>query len=169
MLTAQRLRELLNYDPETGIFTWRVAKSRRVHVGERAGWDRGKGWRVVEIDYRLYPEHTVAWLWMTGDWCPQQLDHRNRVRDDNRWSNLRLATKAQQQENKSLGKNNTSGAKGVTWVPYGTSWRWRAQIERGVNGKRKTHYLGFFEDFVAAVAAREAAELAMFSHSALLS
>jgi len=168
-MLAEYLRRLLQYYPETGIFTWRVAPSHCIKAGARAGQDRGRGWRVIEIGGRRYPEHTLAWLYMTGEWRPQQLDHRNRVRGDNRWPNLRLATRAQQQENRNLNRNNTSGAKGVVRVPYASGWRWRAQIERTADGKRKTHYLGFFEDFVAAVAAREAAERAMFPHSALLS
>lgn len=94
MLTAERLRELLSYDPETGWFTWRVTRSSngRADAGSRAGALRSDGYRHVTVDQHKYKEHRLAWLYMTGKWPEADLDHKNNTRDDNRFSNLRAAS-----------------------------------------------------------------------------
>jgi hypothetical protein len=137
MLTAQRLRELLHYDPVTGIFHWRIAVARRVKVGDIAGSVHRDGYRQIMIDGRRYYAHHLAWLYVHGEWPPSELDHINGVPDDNRIANLRLATPSQNQWNQGNRKNNTSGFKGVGWH---RRRRWRAQI--GING-RYIH-LGYF-------------------------
>jgi hypothetical protein len=92
MLTAERLRELLSYNPETGEFTWRVGQ----RAGKVAGSIKGRwGYILVKIDQRTYRTHRVAWLYVTGSWPVDQIDHINGVRNDNRFSNLREATHAQ--------------------------------------------------------------------------
>jgi len=106
---------------------------------------------------------------MTGEWPATTIDHKDRVRSNNRWSNLRLATKQQQQENRSRARNNTSGVTGVTRVRYGKSFRWRAQFERKQpDGSRKTFYLGFFDDFELAEFVRSEAERKYFTHSTMI-
>lgn len=91
-LTADRLRELLTYDSETGVFRWRVRRSIKTPAGAVAGSLRAKGYLSVKIDFRTYYAHRLAWLYMTGAWPADQTDHINRVRSDNRWINLREAT-----------------------------------------------------------------------------
>jgi hypothetical protein len=89
-LTAARLRELLHYDPETGIFTW-VHGTRKSPAGSRAGYVmKGKnlGYRAINLEGCCYYEHRLAWLYMTGAWPQHQIDHDNHARTDNRWSNL---------------------------------------------------------------------------------
>ena len=93
-LTAERLRDLLDYDPETGIFRCRRGRGR-TPAGAIAGSPYGKGYLGIKIDYRLYYNHRLAWLYMTGEWPKDQVDHKNRIRDDNRWENLREATNGQ--------------------------------------------------------------------------
>jgi hypothetical protein len=94
-VTWQELREQLNYNPETGWLTWKVAKPR-IQKGTRAGSSHMKGGRVIEVCGKHYIEPRLIWFWMTGD-NPGELyvDHKNRRRNDNRWSNLRLATHGQ--------------------------------------------------------------------------
>jgi hypothetical protein len=146
-ITQARLKEVLHYDPETGVFT-RLAgakkANRRFMVGSRAGSLRPDGYRELAIDGTKYRESRLAWLYMTGEHPSCLIDHENHVTDDNRWENLRAATYTQNMQNKGLHKNNTSGVKGVTW--YAPTEKWAAHITVG----RKMKYLGYFEDIAAA-------------------
>jgi len=118
ILTAQRLRELLHYDPDTGVLQ-RISGSatRPDLIGHRFGCAiKQTGYREGWVGGRKYLEHRLIWLYMTGEWPADQVDHRNRVRDDNRWDNLRAATNGQNQMN--LGglpkRNNKLGVLGVS-------------------------------------------------------
>src|SRR3546814_357316 len=121
----------VSYNPETGIFVW-VSSPRPGWAGRRAGFVKNKGYRVLAIDEVRFLEHRPAWFLMTGKWPPGEVDHRNGARDDNRWCNLRKATKAQNQANARRRRDNTSGVKGVTWNK--ARKKWVAQIQAG--GKR---------------------------------
>src|SRR5262245_14923519 len=84
--SAERVRQLLKYSPETGELRWRVSRrGRGARLGRDAGAGHAKGYRRVSVDGRDYLVHRVIWLWMTGEWPAAQIDHRNGVRDDNRW------------------------------------------------------------------------------------
>lgn len=157
MVTQQRLREVLRYDPETGEFTWlQAGKGRR--VGAVAGSSKGtESYWQINFDRYNYLAHRLAWLYMTGEW-PAEVDHRNRVKSDNRWANLRLASHKQNCENVGMRKHNTSGARGVYLQKNG---RWQAYI---TSNKTRFH-LGRFDDFEAAVAARRLAEEKHFTHA----
>src|SRR5581483_1831371 len=89
-----RLQRLLNYDPETGIFNWRGGH-KKVRAGMVAGTPDKDGYISICIDRRLYKAHRLAWLWMTGEWPEDEIDHRDLARANNRFSNLREATHAQ--------------------------------------------------------------------------
>lgn len=129
-LTQARLKELLHYDPETGHFTWRVRRSGAIPAGRRAGTVQPNGYRYIGIDNSMRFEHRVAFLYMTGAFPPDDLDHINRDPTDNRWSNLRPATRSQNCSNTKLRSDNSSGARGVT--RRGTRWIARGQKD----GKR---------------------------------
>jgi hypothetical protein len=138
-ITAERLRELLNYDPATGQFTWLVKPSPRIRVGGVAGHERPDGYRQIGLDRRLYLTHRLVWLYMTGEWPLDQIDHINGDRADNRWLNLRPATCSQNKANSGAARNNTSGFKGVSWH---SRWlKWRTNIT--VNGRQRS--LGYFD------------------------
>lgn len=160
-LTAERLRELLSYDPQTGVFTWATV---RVGCGfnKVAGcFDKGKAYIVIKIDRRIYRAHRLAFLWMTGEWPEFTIDHKDRNRSNNRWSNLRIATRKQNQENLPLDPRNKSGHRGIHWVKEDKVWA--ASI--GHNGKK--YALGRSRDINAAIELRKAAERKLFTHSDL--
>lgn len=153
MLTAERARELLSYDPATGEFRWKVTNSNRCKAGNVAGWDQddGKG-RVricITVDGKKHKAHRLAWLITHGVWPPQLIDHINGNSADNRLCNLRLATPSQNSFNRGEQSTNTSGHKGV-WRKYR---RWRADI--WANGRK--HGLGSYATKEEAAAAYQRA------------
>ncbi|HEV2898016.1 MAG TPA: HNH endonuclease [Pseudaminobacter sp.] len=150
-LTAARARELLIYDPETGALTWRVARPG-LRAGALAGTRTSEGYTQVEIDYRLYKAHRVIWLIMTGKWPKHQVDHRNGMRADNRWRNLRDATPLQNARNRRPGTSNTSGRIGVSYSKDRAKWSAYIGLDR------RTINLGSFDKLDDAVAARAEAE-----------
>lgn len=152
-LTQERLKYLLNYDPETGVFTWNVNRTAGVKAGDIAGSTGPEGYRIINVYGQAYRGHRVAWFYMTGEWPPQVIDHINKNPSDNRFENLRLASIAQNGMNRKRDIRNASGVTGVTWCK--TSRKWRADI--GENGKILR--LGRFQTLEEAVAARKAAEL----------
>ena len=89
MLTQKRLKELLNYNPDTGIFTWRVDRRGGAEKGDRAGsFDEKGNRRAIRIDKKNYPETRLAVLYMTGEWPDYNIYHMNGLAYDNRWENL---------------------------------------------------------------------------------
>lgn len=138
MLTVERLKEVLRYDLETGVFRWACAIGNRAKEGAVAGCLRSDGYCFIRIDGHPYAAHRLAWLYMHGVWPNLHIDHINRVRSDNRIENLREATRAQNQGNLPRYRNNTSGIKGVSLMKRDN--KWRASIR--VNGKPKN--LGHF-------------------------
>lgn len=134
LVTQERLRELLNYDSETGVFT-RLEKVSKTKVGDVFGYDNGRGYLVGMIDRRIYRLHQLAWFYANGVWATE-IDHKNLDKADNRLENLRPATHSQNNANKSPLPNRT-GFKGVSWRPC--TGKYRASIR--INGKQ-TH-LGY--------------------------
>jgi hypothetical protein len=154
MITSERLREILKYYPETGVFTWVVPTSFRVKVGDVAG-SVCHGYIQIRVDRQLYNAHALAFLWMTG--CiPGEIDHINRKRDDNRWCNIRPIEHYLNMHNVAPRKTNTSTQTGVHWQKRELAWK--AYIN--IKGKRRN--LGTFRDFHAAVHARKYAEKTLF-------
>jgi hypothetical protein len=99
-LTQERLKELLKYDPETGLFYWLVDRYR-VKRGDRAGSVSPRHrYRIIRLDQRNYAEHRLAWFYMNGEWPPAEIDHADLDRQNNRWSNLRSATSSQNKANR---------------------------------------------------------------------
>jgi|SRR5882672_6879863 len=111
MLTVGELKNILDYNPGTGIFRWKVSKSGIKRIV--AGHNHPNGYVHITINGRYYGAHRLAWLYMTGEWPPCQVDHKNRVGTDNSWSNLRLATVQQNSVNRGPTKKNKLGVKGV--------------------------------------------------------
>jgi len=126
-LTASRLRKIVSYDPETGLF---IRLSGR-HAGP-TGMLRADGYVNVGIDGKMYRAHRLAWLYMTGSWPSGVIDHVDLSRDNNRWSNLREANMTQNRANTRARSDNACGLKGVSWDADAS--RWRAQIQ--MRGKK---------------------------------
>jgi hypothetical protein len=167
-LTRERLAELLAYDPETGEFS-RVGAARPQsahYVNKPVGYIKpgslngGGGYRMMSLDGKTYRAHRLAWLYMTGEWPDEDIDHINGERADNRWSNLRAASRWQNIHNMGMRDRNTSGLKGASYDHRRKNWR--SQIT--VNGKH--HFLGRFDtaqqaaDAYAAAADRMVGEFA---------
>jgi len=151
-LTQDRLRELLDYDPETGVFVWRVSRGG-VWVGSQAGGISPSGYRRIMIDGKPFRASRLAWLYMEGYFPENQCDHENRVRGDDRWKNIRHVTPQCNVRNSGRSKNNTSGITGVVWNKAGKKWAARIMVNRS-----RAH-LGYFKRFRDAVIARWKAEV----------
>ena len=136
-LSAEEVRAALTYEPETGVFTWAIATPGH-SVGMPAGAVDHKGYLRIQIGGRKYAAHRLAWIYVHGHWPPDQIDHMNGVRSDNRIANLREATNAENGQNLKLKKSNKSGFRGVTWDKGRKAWC--AQLMH----KRKQNKLGFF-------------------------
>lgn len=156
LVTAERLRELLHYDPSTGLFTRRVSLSNDGKPGDPAGSVPNKvtGYVAVSVDGRLYYAHRLAWLYVHGVW-PQNIDHRNGNRADNKLDNLRECSKSENAQNQKRKTNNRSGFVGVHFDSV--TGRWRASIR--ISGK--TTKLGRFDTREEAAAAYAEAKLTL--------
>jgi len=138
-LTAEHLRELLYYNPETGEFTWRVS-CRGTSAGDMAGSSGSEGRRHIVIGYARYKAHRLAWLYVYGEFPKKLIDHINGDPTDNRIANLREATMSENLHNQRMAhSHNKSGILGVQWRP--TKNKFRARIV--VAGKE--HHLGHFD------------------------
>ena len=155
-LTADRVRELFDYDAATGSLTWRVTRGGTARAGSAAGGVNGNGYLVVKIHQRSYLNHRIAWFWSYGEWPLDQIDHINRDRLDNRLDNLRPASNTENRRNSSVNRNNNSGIPGVSFL--GRLGKWQANIR--VN--RKLLYLGVFATQSDAAEVRRAAEIQHF-------
>ena len=144
MLTQNRLKELLDYCPETGVFRWRIT-DRRKKAGKESGCVNSAGYLQIVIDKKHYKCHRLAWLYMYGSFPEGEIDHINRAKTDNRIANLRVVTRSQNQFNKDVIDGTISGVRGV--VPSGQ--KWRAQISVG----GRTRYIGTFENLEQATIA----------------
>jgi HNH endonuclease len=113
-VTAEEFRRLLRYDPETGEFMWIVERRSGVPAHKRAGSIHKKGYVHIVVNGRSHRAHRLAWLYMTGAWPREQIDHRNGVRSDNRWDNLRDATQSVNQQNRTRAmRTNGTGLLGA--------------------------------------------------------
>lgn len=165
MLTQERLKELLEYTPETGIFTWKARPSNRVRVGDIAGHlEKKDGYIMLGIGGVLYRAHRLAWLYMTGDFPPKEkdIDHKNGLRADNRWANIRLAERYENLRNM-RSRGGTSEHKGVSFDR--SRGLWKAQIQ--IMGKNT--FIGRYaseQDAALAYNARAAIEFGEFAGAA---
>jgi hypothetical protein len=154
-LTQTRLKELFSYNAETGLF------KRFRNLGPKkdiAGHIATKGHRQIMVDKKLYMAHRLAWLYVYGDFPNTLIDHINRNPDDNRISNLRLATSSQNQENTKTRTDNLCGYKGISFNKKENKWRAR------ISKHGKTNHLGRFSSIDLAIQARKDAEDKYFTH-----
>lgn len=110
-LTQENLKEILDYNPNTGVFYWKVGKK----TGQVCGKPNVRDYVYMHILGKAYSGHRLAWFYMTGKWPKNQIDHINRIKSDNRFQNLRDVTRSQNLMNKTKYSNNKSGFKGVSY------------------------------------------------------
>ncbi len=154
-ITAEIVREFLNYDQDTGVLTWRpraehwfathnaFATWNTRYAGTVAGRVNDHGYRMIAVFHHLYRAHRIIWLYMTGE-LPKEIDHIDRDRLNNAWKNLRVVSRAVNSQNHTMQSNNTSGVTGVSWSTRDRVWRVM------IGGK----YIGCSKDFDEAVAIR---------------
>jgi hypothetical protein len=148
--TRERIMELFEYDPETGIFT-RIKRVRGMRAV--AGTNSGKNRWFICVDYCYYDASHLAWLVMTGEWPKKLIDHIDRNPLNNSWKNLREATKAENSRNIGINKNNKSGARGVYWLTKRNRWCAKIVVDK------KDITLGWFKLKEDAIEARKAASI----------
>ena len=158
-ISISRLRELLQYDPDTGALVWlpRPGIARNDRAGKPAGCTRADGYTLVSVGRQSFLKHRICWALFYGEWPITYIDHKDGNPNNNSIDNLRLATPAQNLQNTKQYTNNRSGAKGVYLHKYG---KYEAFITK--NGRR--HYLGLFSSLDAAIAARAKAQSEFFTH-----
>lgn len=149
-ITHDEIKARFDYNPDTGILTHKTTIGG-VKVGSIAGTKNNAGHLYIGLNYKTVAVHRVAWFWMTGVW-PENVDHKNRVRADNIWTNLREATHSKNMRNCKVQKNCKSKVTGVSWS--GSAKQWRANI---YTDEGRTH-LGWFKDKFEAICARKSAE-----------
>lgn len=149
--------ERLRYYPSTGRFVWRPRNSFRYSGMEAGHLSPIHGYRFIRIDGELYHAHRLAWFYIHG-YMPQEIDHINHDRSDNRLKNLREVTRDENRKNLAISDRNKSGVTGVVWCRQ--TGKWRAQIVH----KRQHYHLGRFTSFVSAVRARRTAEQKLNFH-----
>ena len=122
--TQEYLKTILTYDSITGLFYWNNSKPgiRK----DRVAGSLKNGHIYIQHGNEKYLAHRLAWLYVSGEWPKNEIDHKNNIGNDNRWCNLREATRGQNNYNSSLYSNNSSGYKGVSW--HIREKRWRAYI-----------------------------------------
>jgi hypothetical protein len=152
-ISSTQLRNLLSYNPDTGIFQWKTPPKRKSARGCAGAKDQ-YGYIVIRVSGKLYKAHRLAWLHYHGEWPSQNIDHINRVRDDNRIVNLRDVAQTQNMRNATFAPSK-SGYVGVVWDS--ARGKWKAQIKVGY----KNICLGRFDSKDRAIAARQKAEAAI--------
>lgn len=139
VITAKRLREILSYDPETGLFVYRTQRGRS-RAGSKAGTVQSDGRININLEGRVYRAHRLAWLYMTGEWPAQEIDHKDTDPGNNKWSNLRNASSTVNKQNiqKAPTGKIYSRLLGAHWCKQGQLWKSSIRINK------KSVYLGVF-------------------------
>lgn len=151
-LTQSRLKELMHYNPDTGVFTRIVRTANCIKVGDVAG-SYSRGYLLIYIERKRYRANRLAFLYMTGSFPAAQTDHINHIRDDNRWVNLRAVTPSENTRNQSRRSNNLSGVNGVGW--HQNKGKWHARIRL----PNRLIHLGYFATLEEAATARQSANI----------
>ena len=158
MINQEYLKSILHYNPETGSFIW-IAPFKNINVGDIAG-TLNYGYIRIGINKKYYAAHRLIWLYMTGEWPKEEIDHIDMNRSNNRWINLRKATKSQNYANQKKYFNNTSGHKGVFW--HKKNKKWLACLRYN----KKLIYLGCYDNIDDAAKAYENAAFKYFGEFA---
>ena len=157
-ITQEELKKYLHYDPLTGVFTRLIGRTYKSSKGSVAGSKRSSGYVVVKLHNKPYLAHRLAFLYMTGSWPLNQVDHINGIRDDNKWINLRDVTQLENSKNSSKPCTNVSGQVGVYWDNQKSRWKCHITVNQ------KSIHLGYSDNKLDALALRKSAELKYSFH-----
>jgi len=158
IISQNRLKKTLKYDPESGLFTWLTSTSNRVKVGQSAGTKHSMGYRSIKVDGRIYLAHRLAWFYVYGAW-PKEIDHIDHNKTNNKIKNLRDTCHTDNMRNQKLRSTNNSGVMGVTWDKDRGKWQCRIRFNN------KTIHIGRFYNIQDAIDARCKAEKEYFYHT----
>lgn len=159
-ITQEKLKDIFHYSPETGLFTRLVATSPNVKVGQVSKRNTTKGYIQIRINTTQYKAHRLAYLYMTGKFNDDEIDHVNGIRDDNRWCNLRNASRSENMQNKKVHSNNAAGITGVSWNKM--AGKWLAYI----NKDKSRTIIGYYDTIFDAACARISMQENMFGEFA---
>lgn len=157
-ITQQDVRNTFSYDKRVGLLIRRFSAGR-APAGKASTYKDRDGYLCVGFMGHVHRAHRLIWLYVTGEWPKGDIDHINRIKDDNRWKNLRDVTRAENKQNQLVLKRNKCGVKGVHWDKN------TSKYAAGICHNGKTYYLGQFESIhdAADAYARKAAELHKFN------
>lgn len=161
-LTQKKLKEYLRYEPDTGDWYWLKSINSRVNEGDAAGTISVHGYRIITFGGIKYRASRLAFLYMTGTWPENEVDHENRCKLDDRWDNLRDVYRSENQLNRDMQINNTSGGRGVHWDTR--SGRWAVQVKKD----NISFWVGYFDVLEEAIVARDLAATELHGEFAVL-
>jgi hypothetical protein len=127
MITQERLKEVLDYDQETGDWRWRTTLSNKRSFGEIAGCVTTKGYRQITVDRRCYRSNRLAVLWMKGMWPTGETDHKDNDKLNDKWNNLRDCSVERNKQNMGLRVTNTTGVKWISRDRKRLGWQWKVK------------------------------------------
>jgi len=139
MITQKYLKSILNYNKYTGEFTWIVDFCKKIQQGTLAGSINGNGYAQIGINRKIYRVHRLAFLYMTGSFPTDEIDHINNIRSDNRWKNIRSCDASQNRKNTKPQKNRSSKYKGVYWNKSRKKWCGQIMV------CKKHIHIGYFD------------------------
>lgn len=150
--TQEYLKEVYDYDPNTGHLLYKIKTSNSIKIGDIPGYFDKEGYRIMSVKSSPYFAHRIIWFWHFGKWPEYEIDHINLNKNDNRINNLRDVTRSVNSFNKYLHVNNKSGYRGVIFIERIGKYRSNIKINK------KNKYLGYFKYIQDAIAARKKAE-----------
>ena len=142
MVSVKDIKEALNYNPESGVFTWKIKSCKKVNIGDEAGCIFQSGYRVIGLYGYKVSAHRVAWVLFYGAYPDNEIDHINGIKADNRIINLRDVSRYENSKNRKKPTSNISGIMGVSYYKNKNGKKWRAKIkDKGIN-----IHIGYFDD-----------------------
>jgi hypothetical protein len=152
VIDQETVRKLFHYDAESGILLWRYGNGKNVKPWQQAKSLNGQGYCTVKVNGTNYRVHRLIWLYVYGDFPKEDIDHKNRIRNDNRLCNLRAVSRTDNCQNISLPNHNKSGHIGVSWFDLRKTWTVYVKVNK------KNKWLGYYKNLDDAIAARKAGE-----------
>lgn len=153
LIGYDELHEILDYDPEIGVFRWKKKIADCIRLNKEAGCNSNTGYVFISIKKEFYLAHRLAWFYVHGYWPENDIDHINRIRDDNRICNLREVSRICNVINSNKSTRNKSDVVGVSWVKKRNKWLSSIWVNKN------QLFLGRFDNFIDAVKARWQAEV----------